>query len=204
MKSTISSWLVLKILFTPQAIFRELSGTRPDPYVVFFRYLIWLSVVPPVFAYIGASYFGWRLGADEPLYLESGSLMLISIAYFVALLFGFVSTAIISQWMAKTYEARESLGIHFALVVIVAAPLVVGSAIHLYPSAFVNVLVLIPTLMWCMYLLYSGLPIILKIDPERGMLMASALIAHLLVAAVILLGLTVGLWSRGIGPMIGV
>jgi hypothetical protein len=55
-----------------------------------------------------------------------------------------------------------------------------------------------------MYLLYSGLPVILKIDAERGMLMASALIAHLLVAAVILLGLTVGLWSRGIGPMIGV
>jgi hypothetical protein len=204
MKSTISSWLVFRILFVPKAVFQELAGTRPDPYTVFFRYLIWLSVIPPILAYIGASSFGWRLGADEPLYLESGSLMLISIAYFFALLFGFVSTAIISQWMAKTYEARESLGIHFALVVIVAAPLVVGSAIHLYPSAFVNVLVLIPTLMWCMYLLYTGLPIILKIDPERGMLMASALIAHLLVAAVILLGLTVGLWSRGIGPMIGV
>jgi len=125
-------------------------------------------------------------------------------AYFFALLFGFVSTAIIAQWMAKTYEARESLGIHFALVVIVAAPLAVGSAIDLYPSAFINVLILIPTLMWCMYLLYNGLPVILRIDPERGMLMASALIGHLLVSAVVLLGITVGLWSSGIGPMIGV
>jgi hypothetical protein len=204
MKSTISSWLVFRVLFTPKAVFRELSGTRPDPHIVFFRYLIWLSVIPPIFSYVGAANFGWRLGADEPLYLESGSLILISIAYFFALLFGFVSTAVIAQWMAKTYNARESLGIHFALVVIVAAPLVVGSAIHLYPNAFINVLILIPTLMWCMYLLYSGLPVILKIDAERGMLMASALIAHLLVAAVILLGLTVGLWSRGIGPMIGV
>ena len=68
----------------------------------------------------------------------------------------------------------------------------------------VLVLVLIPTLIWSMYLLYKGLPIVLKITPERGMLMASALIGYLLVAAVSLLGLTVALWGRGIGPSIGV
>ena len=191
-------------MFTPSAVFNELSETRPEPHSVFFRYLLWLAVIPPLFAYIGASNFGWRLGAAEPLYLDPDSLILISIAYFFALLFGFVSTAIVAQWMATTYGARLSLGIHFALVVIVAAPLAVGSAIHLFPHVFINVIVLIPTLMWCMYLLYSGLPVVLKISPERGMLMASALIGYLLVAAVSLLGLTVGLWSRGVGPLIGV
>lgn len=204
MKSTISSWLIVRILFSPTAVFNELSETRPEPHSVFFRYLVWLAVLPPLFAYIGAANFGWRLGAADPLYLDSGSLTLVSLAYFFALLFGFVSTAIVAQWMAGTYGARGSLGIHFALVVIVAAPLVVGSAIHLFPDVFINVLVLIPTLMWCMYLLYKGLPIVLKIDAQRGMLMASALIGYLLVAAVSLLGLTVGLWSSGIGPLIGV
>ena len=204
MKEKISSWLVLRLLLSPTAVFNELAETRPEPHSVFFRYLLWLAVIPPLFAYIGASNFGWRLGASEPLYLDSESLILISIAYFFALIFGFVSTAIIAQWMATTYGARMSLGIHFALVVIVAAPLVVGSVIHLYPHVFINVVVLIPTLMWCMYLLYRGLPIVLKITPERGMLMASALIGYLLVAAVSLLGLTVGLWSRGVGPLIGV
>ena len=204
MKSTISSWLVIRILFSPTAVFNELSETRPEPHSVFFRYLLWLAVIPPLFSFIGASNFGWRLGAADPLYLDTGSLTLISIAYFFALLFGFVSTAIVAQWMATTYGARMSLGIHFALVVIVASPMVVGSAIHLYPHVFINVLVLIPTLMWCMYLLYKGLPIVLKISPERGMLMASSLIGYLLVAAVSLLGLTVGLWTRGVGPLIGV
>jgi hypothetical protein len=69
---------------------------------------------------------------------------------------------------------------------------------------FINVLVLIPTLIWSMYLLYKGLPVVLKISPERGMLMASALIGYLLVALVSLLGLTVALWGRGIGPSLGV
>lgn len=194
----------MRLLFTPTAVFEELSETRPEPHAVFFRYLLWLAVLPPVFAFIGAYFFGWRLGAAEPLYLATSSLTIISIAYFFALLFGFVSTAVVAQWMASTYGARMSLGIHFALVVIVAAPLVAGSIIHLYPDVFINILVLIPTLMWCMYLLYKGLPIVLKINSQRGMLMASALIGYLLVAAVSLLGLTVGLWTSGVGPLIGV
>ena len=138
------------------------------------------------------------------LYLAQDVLLKISIAYFVALLFGFVSTAIIAKWMASTYGARLSLGIHYAVVTIVAAPLVVGSIIHLYPDMFINVLVLVPALIWSMYLLYKGLPIVLRISPERGMLMASSLIGYLLVAFVCLLGVMVLLWGRGFGPPVGI
>ncbi len=204
MKSEISSWLIFRLLLHPAGVFEELADTRPDPHVVFFRYLVWLAVIPPVFAYIGASNFGWRLGAAQPLYLDGGELIVISMLYFFVLIFGFVSTAMVAQWMASTYGARHSLGIHFALVTIVAAPLVAGSVVHLYPHIFFNVIALIPILMWSMYLLYRGLPVVLKISPERGMLMASALIGYLLVAAVSFLGLVVALWGRGIGPSIGV
>ncbi len=204
MKTAISSTLLFRLLFQPTAVFEELSDTRPEPHAVFLKFVLWLAIIPPVFAYIGASNFGWRLGAAEPLFVPAGDLVVISIGYFFALLFGFVSTAIVAQWMASTYGARHSLGIHFALVTIIAAPLVVGSVIHLFPHVFLNIVVLIPTLMWSMYLLYKGLPIVLRISPERGMLMASALIGYLLVGAVSLLGLTVALWGRGIGPSIGV
>ena len=204
MKTDISSWLVVRLLLRPAGVFEELSDTRPDPHIVFFRYLIWFAVLPPLFAYIGAANFGWRIGAAEPLYLPGGDLVIISIIYFFVLLFGFVSTALVAQWMAATYGARDSMGIHFALVVIVAAPLVAGSVVHLFPHIFINVIALIPILMWSMYLLYRGLPVVLKISPERGMLMASALIGYLLVAAVSILGISVALWGRGIGPSIGV
>lgn len=203
-KNEISSWLLWRLLLKPDSVFRELADTQPEPHVVFFRYLVWLAVLPPVFAYIGASNFGWRLGATQPLFVPPGDLVIISVLYFFALLFGFVSAALVAQWMASTYGARHSLGCHFAMITIVAAPLVAGSIIHLYPDVFINVLVLIPTLIWAMYLLYTGLPIVLNIPPERGMLMASALIGYLLVGVVSLLGLTVALWSGGIGPSLGV
>jgi hypothetical protein len=204
MKTTIANWLLIRLLFQPAAVFEELSDTRPEPHSVFFKYVIWLAAAPPLFSFIGASNFGWRIGASTPIFVPAESLVMLSITYFFALLFGFVSTALVAQWMATTYGARHSLGIHFAMVTIIAAPLAVGSIIHLYPDVFINVLVLIPTLIWSMYLLYKGLPVVLKISPERGMLMASALIGYLLVALVSLLGLTVALWGRGIGPSLGV
>ncbi len=200
MRRKIRSWLFFRLLFQPGAVFEELSETRPSPYVVFFRYLIWLAALPPLFLYIGASRGGWHLGAAEPLFLEPKARLAFSIAYFLALVLGVVLTGLISHWMADNYGAPRSLGIHLAMVVIVGAPIGVCSAIHLYPHIFVNVLVLIPALMWSMYLLYRGLPVVLRIGPERGMLMASSLIGWLLVAAVSLLGLTVALWSNGVGP----
>jgi hypothetical protein len=204
MKTDISNWMLIRLLFQPAKVFEDLSETRPEPHSVFFKYVIWLAAAPPLFAFIGASRFGWRIGASSPLFMPTENLAIISIAYFFALLFGFVSTALVAQWMASTYGARSSLGIHFALVTIIAAPLAVGSSIHLFPNVFINVLALIPTLMWSMFLLYRGLPVVLKISPERGMLMSSALIGYLLVALVSLLGLTVALWGRGIGPSLGV
>lgn len=204
MKKTIADWMLLRLLLQPKAVFVELSDTRPEPHSVFFKYVIWLALAPPVFAFIGASTFGWRVGPSTPIHIPNESLVFISLAYFAALLFGFVSTSLVAQWMAGTYGARHSLGIHFALVTIIAAPLAVGSVIHLYPDVFINVLVFIPTLIWSMYLLYAGLPVVLKISQERGMLMASALIGYLLVALVSLLGLSVALWQRGVGPSMGV
>jgi len=66
------------------------------------------------------------------------------------------------------------------------------------------VLLLIPILIWSLYLLYRGLPIVLGTGPERGMLMASAIVGYLLVAWVCLICITVVLWTAGYGPRIGV
>ena len=192
------------LLLHPKAAFAQLAEDDPDPLAIFFRHIVWLALLPPLLAYIGASSFGWRLGAAEPLYIEAGQLTLISLGYFVALLAGLAGTAIVGRWMAPTYGAPLALGSHLALVAIVAAPLAAGSVAHLFPHVFLNLLVLIPALLWSLYLLYTGLPLALGISPERGMLMASSLVGFLLVAAVTLLGVTVALWGAGIGPAMGV
>lgn len=190
-----------KVLFRPNAAFAHVADHGPSSVAVFFGFALWLGLFPPLFAYIGTMTFGWRLGV-EPLFLPAPTVLAIAAAYFCLLLFGFFSAAVVSRWMASTYGADHSLGRNVALIAMVGAPLAVGSVVHLYPNAFINLVVLVPALMWSMYLLYRGLPVVLKTDPGRGMLMASSLIAYLLVAWVSLLGITVVLWSHGVGPRI--
>lgn len=197
------SIFLLSVLFRPKAVFEDLAISDPSPYRVFFKYLLWFALLPPLFAYIGGSRNGWDLGAEDPLVLADSELRIVSTLYFLVLLVAFVSTAFVSRWMSETYGARSSLGAHMAIVAILAAPVVFGSVIHLYPHVFINLLVLIPALIWAMYLLYSGLPVALGISPERGMLMASSLVGWLLVGFVTLLGFTVALWIQGLGPSIG-
>ena len=204
MPPSLGPWLVYRILCKPQKVMAEIASANPHASSVFFRVAMWLGLIPPVFAFLGASLFGWRIGAVEPLYLSTATLAGISVAYYVTLLFGFVSTALVSQWMATTYGATSALGTHFAMITVVGTPLVIGSVIHLYPHAFINVIALVPTLIWSMTLLYRGLPVALGTTPERGMLMASSLIGYLLVAMVSLLGITVVLWWRGLGPMMAI
>ena len=202
MPSRFSIFSLVKVLFRPKAAFETLATQEPPATRVFFGFALWIGLLPPLFAYFGTMNYGWRLGV-EPVFLPQRTVFAISTAYFVALLLGFVSSAVIARWMAVTYDASQSLGRCFALMAVVGAPLAIGSVIHLYPNAFINVLVLVPTLIWSMYLLYRGLPVVLHTGPNRGMLMASALIAYLLVAAVSLLGVTVALWGSGLGPLIG-
>lgn len=198
------SQLLFSSLYQPRVAFRELSTLDPAPASILFRYSIWLLLLPPVFAFIGASNFGWRLGAAEPLRMETNALLLVSVGYLFVLLFGLVSTAVISRWMATTYGANTNLGRHIALITIVGEPLAVASIVHLYPNVLLNVLIFIPTVIWSMYLLYTGIPVALETPAERGMLMASSLVGWLLVAAVSLLGLSMSLWTLGVGPLLGV
>jgi len=204
MSTNIYSYLLFKSLYQPLEAFKRLSQAEPSPIGVMLRYSIWLLILPPAFSLIGAANFGWRLGAAEPLRLPIEALLLVSSGYFVVLVFGLFSTALISSWMAATYGASTALGRHVALITIVGEPLAVGSLAHLFPDVFINILIIIPAMIWSMYLLYQGIPIALGITSEKGMLMASSLVGWLLVAAVSLLGLSMMLWTLGVGPLLGV
>ena len=196
--------LLYRALIHPDAVFREIARTGSPVLRPLLKFSILLVLLPPLFAWIGATLFGWRLGGGQALVFEPGARLAVSVFYGLAIAFGFFSTVVVARWMAGTYGARTAPAVHFAFFTVVALPLAVASAAHLYPNVFFNVLVLLLALIRCMSLLYRGLPIVMDISPERGMLMSSALVGWLLVAAVSLLGISVGLWTGGIGPRLGV
>lgn len=197
-----SDFSFANVLFSPGSVLRELARDESTLASRLQYCLALMLLLPPLFSCVGGVVFGWRLGASEPLRLELEQGIVISFFYLLSLCFGFFGTVIIARWMGRTYGAEAPVSVYLSFFTVVSAPLAVASVAHLFPHVFFNVLVLIPAMIWCMMLLYRGLPVVLQIPPERGMLMSSALVGWLLVAAVSLLGISVGLWTVGLGPAI--
>lgn len=164
----------------------------------------WFSLIPPIFLFVGTYFFGWRIGAAEPIRFELHILIAICAFYYVLLFGGLLILSLLSRWMAPTYSTTEDLGSHLTVIVTSAAPLFLGSVAHLFPHIIVNSLIFIPMLLWSLWVLYSTLPDLLETDPQRGMLHASSLVGIVMVAGVSLIGMSVVLWTVGIGPTIGV
>jgi len=53
---------------------------------------------------------------------------------------------------------------------------------------------------WSLYLLYVGIPAVMKVPQERGFLFASAVVAVCLVILIAIMGASVILWDMGFAP----
>ncbi len=195
---------IITALLKPSLAFQEIAKENSKAASLLQNIVPLILLAPPIFIWLGSTFFGWRMGADEAIFFDNTSRIIISFSYFAVLSLGFFSTVFLAHWMGVTYGADKPLRVYFALITVVYFPFLIASIAHLYPSAFINLLVLLPTLIWCITLLYKGLPVALEIPPERGMLMSSSLVGWLLVGVVSILGISVGLWTIGIGPAIAV
>ncbi|MDD9869812.1 MAG: Yip1 family protein [Gammaproteobacteria bacterium] len=198
--------LAPQVLFRPQSVFTRIAERRPGAAAVFFQYALWLGLAPPVSAFFGTRMFGWLAGG-EPLALPAALALQVSIAYYAALLAGFVFAGLFLRWMLPTYRdagANSDAGACFALVAVAGTPLMAGGIAHLYPSLVLNILVFTAAFLWSALLLYRGVPVAFAMDAERGMLLASSMIAALLVMVAGFLGVIVVLWVNGFGPPLGI
>ncbi len=168
------------------------------------RVVIPLALISPVAGFIGTTQFGWQIAAGHPVKLTTGSALQISIVYFLAILVAVFVLGTLIRWMGETYGADQPLSRCVALAAYTAVPLFLIGCFQIYPVLWLNFIAGLPALAYAVYLLYTGVPVMMEIPPERGFLFASAVLAVGLVALVGLLATTVVLWSYGIGPAFAV
>lgn len=160
-----------------------------------------LALIPPVCGFIGTTQFGWKIGAVEsPLKLETRSALTIAVAYYFVIILGIFIVGYVIKWMGKTYVKNVRLSESVALSTFVAVPLLLVGVFELYPILWVNFLVGLMALGYSVYLLYTGLPILMDIPREKGFLYASAVLGFGMVALVTMLVLTALLWGVGLQP----
>lgn len=159
-----------------------------------------LALIPPVCGFIGTTQFGWQIGTSAPVKLTVSSALTISVGYYFAIVLGIFIMGYIIKWMGQTYVKSVRLSEAVALSAFVAVPLLLVGVFELFPILWVNFLVGLLALGYAVFLLYSGLPILMDIPKEKGFLYATAILGFGMVALVGMLVLTALLWGVGIEP----
>ncbi len=182
---------------------REWVSIRNDECTVgkcYAAHVMFLAAIPPISGFIGTTQFGWQIGAGDPVKLTLESAAMIAVAYYFAMLVGVFALGWMIHWMGKTYDAHVPLSQCVVLAAYTATPLFLIGIMELYPVLWLNMVVGIVALAYTVYLLYSGVPIMMDISEDRGFLFSSAVLAVGLVAFVALLAVTAILWGMGLEP----
>ena len=188
-------------LFTDPA--REWERIRDADYSVadsIAGHTLLLALIPAVCSLVGTTTIGWQGGGAVPVKLTTGSAAQIAVLYYFAMVFATFTMGWMIHWMSRTYGAEQPLSQCVTLATYTATPLFLVGVLQLYPLLWLNLVLGLPVVAFTTYLFYTGVPIVMRIPPERGFLFSSAVLAFGLVALVAMLAVTVILWSQGFAP----
>ena len=190
----------LGLLISPQQEWRTIAQAPKTVASVYLELVLILALIPPFAGFYGTTQIGWQIGWQEPVKLTTASALPIAVAFYCAILLTIFLVGKAIHWMATTYGAKPSFADCVALSAFTAVPLLLLGFIQFYPVLWLNFLVGLIALAYTVYLLFTGVPIVMAISAERGFLLSSAVVTFGLVAFVALLTATVLLWSIGFHP----
>ncbi|WP_133406425.1 Yip1 family protein [Parashewanella tropica] len=164
-------------------------------------HVLLVALIPAICAYIGSAHIGWNpVASAEKLFLTSHSAVLMSVGMYFGLIIGVLALAYLAHWMAKTFDANPTFTQAIELASYTATPMFMVGLSALYPELWFMMTVALIGISYSVYLLYTGVPIIMNIPEEKGFIYASSLVTCGLVLLVGLMATSVILWSNGFGP----
>lgn len=167
---------------------------------LYLSHLFILALLPAAAAYYGTTQVGWQVGGSEVVRLTSSSAFQLCALFYLATLTGIYMIGRAIDFFATTYGVGEHEHNGVILAAYTATPLLVVGVVAIYPVLWVNMLAGVAAVAYSVYLLYEGLPILMKIPEDRGFMFATSVLTVGLVMLVGLLAITVIVWSVGVGP----
>ena len=125
----------------------------------------------------------------------------MAVGMYFGLIAGVVALAILAHELAKAFDANPTYTQSLELAAYTATPLFMVGFAALYPILWFVMLVGLAGLSYSVYLLYSGVPIMMHIPEEKGFIYSSSVVTCGLVLLVILMTGSVLLWGIGMGPV---
>jgi Yip1-like protein len=163
---------VKAILLTPKTEWIAIDGETGDAHYLFTNYVAILAAIPAVATFIGYSVAG--LGFGRGLLLGIFSYVISCVAWYVA--------AWVIDALAPTFGGVKNLGSALKLSTYSWTASWIAGIFHLIPG--LSVLGIIAGL-YSLYLLWLGVPVLMKAPPDRATPYTAAIIVIMVVFMVI-------------------
>jgi hypothetical protein len=163
-------------------------------------HILVVALIPAICGYYAAAHIGWTIGVGDPIKISQGSAQLMAVAMYFALVLGVFALAVLIQWMAKTFDSKPSFVQSLELAAYTATPMLMVGIAALFPVLWFVALAGLAATCYSVYLLYSGVPIMMNIPEEKGFIYSSSVVTCGLVLLVGIMAFSAVMWTMGFGP----
>ena len=182
---------VLDILMRPRDTWLQIDAEDGNPSRIYLGYLVFLAAIPAVAGFIGYSLIGvGAFGISVRVPVVQGLVSMV-VGYVLSLAMVYV-LALIANMLAPRFQAQQDMGSAFKLVAYASTAGMLGGVFSILPSlAMLGLL----AALYSVYLIYSGIPVLMKAPQEKAVVYTAAL-----VVCGILAGIVVGLATSLVTP----
>lgn len=163
-------------------------------------HILTVALIPSICGYFAAAHIGWAIGTGDPILLTKSSAVVMAVVFYSTLIGGVFALAYLIHWMAKTFDSSPDYTQSLELAAYTATPLLMVGITALYPVLWFVVMSCLVAMSYSVYLLYSGVPIMMNIPEEKGFIYASSVVTCGLVLLVGLLAAAIIVFGVGLGP----
>lgn len=163
-------------------------------------HILIIALIPCAAAYYASAELGWSIGAREATYLTPSSALTLAVAMYLGIIIAAFALAYLIHWMAKTFGAAPTFTQSMELAAYTATPAIMSGVAALYPELWFVTMAFLAGVAYSVYLLYSGVPILMHIPEERGFIYASSVVTAGLIMLVVLMVTSAMVWTNGFGP----
>lgn len=156
---------VKAVLLTPQKEWPVIEAESATPASLYTGYILPLAAIGPVAQFIGLTVFGLSLGLLGSIKVPVGTALGIALAMYVGNLVGVFVLALIIDALAQSFDGQKSQIQALKLAAYSWTASWVAGIFMIFPA--LSILSIVG--LYSLFLLYLGLPVMMKVSKEKSM-----------------------------------
>lgn len=185
---------IQSILLKPKETWPVIEQESSEIKTIYQNYVVYLAAIPAIAGFIGMSLIGaGAFGVSFRVPIVSGLVNMV-VGYVLSLLMVYV-LALVANALAPTFKGEKNLTNAFKLIAYGATAGMVGGIFSILPAlSMLGVL----AAMYSIYLIYTGIPVLMKSPSEKSLGYTAVLILCGAVAGMVL-GVVSAMFTQGVG-----